>query len=582
MTNRILRHRYQIISELGKGGFGTTYLAVDLDLPNHPQCVVKQLTPSDPRPQVFQEAKKLFDKEAKILHRLGKHEQIPQLFAYFEEGGQFYLVQEFIEGYDLTKEIYSRSRFTENQTVQLLTEILSVLKYVHQQNVIHRDLKPQNIMRRKSDGKIVLIDFGAVKEITGLTVIRGGQTSITIAVGTPGYMPTEQAAGQPKFCSDIYAVGIMAIEALTGVDVNQFPTDPSNGEIIWKNRVNVSDDLGRVLDKMVLYDWRDRYHSIDEVMAELRGGSYSANAPTYQPTIPSRTPVNNPSTTVVGSTVVPNVGNLPQIQPLPSNVPLVSASGIDYTKLRDFLAAGKWKEANKETNIVMQKAAKVRWLVKLQLVSGLNSKSIKKIPSTDLQTINQLWEKYSNGHFGFRVQNQIYLDTGNLLLKDRKEIYKRFGEKIGWKLKRNWGFFGGWLFYRNIIFERNAPRGHLPVLAPRGLEKVEFLLGTAFMILLFWLCPYIKYKYYLDGDCINLTSQVVPVQSLAIVNLVRPKCVSYFEWLYEKNGLIDWIFYYVICVIGAFVIDYLFSRELSRSHYLICILSKKLDEHRNT
>ena len=304
MTNRILKRRYQILSELGKGGFGKTYLAIDLDLPNHPQCVVKQLAPDDPRPQVFQVAKTLFDKEAKILHRLGKHEQIPQLFAYFEEGGQFYLVQEFIEGYDLTKEIYSRSRFTENQTVQLLTEILSVLKYVHQQNVIHRDLKPQNIMRRKSDGKIVLIDFGAVKEITGLTVIRGGQTNTTIIVGTRGYMPMEQAARKPLFCSDIYAVGIMAIEALTGVHVNQFPKHSSTGEIIWKDRVNVSDDLGLVLDKMVLYDWRKRYQSIDEVIAELRVGNYSANATWYPKTMPRRKPVNNPSTTVVGSNIL--------------------------------------------------------------------------------------------------------------------------------------------------------------------------------------------------------------------------------------------------------------------------------------
>ncbi|NEP90400.1 MAG: serine/threonine protein kinase, partial [Okeania sp. SIO2C2] len=239
MINKILRRRYQIISELHKGGFGRTYLALDLDLPNCPQCVVKQLTPSDPRPQVFQIAKNLFDKEAKILHRLGKHEQIPQLFAYFEEDGQFYLVQEFIEGYDLTKEIYSwnkflRSRLREYQTVQLLTEILSVLKYVHKQNVIHRDLKPQNIMRRKSDGKIVLIDFGSVKEIKGLTVTNTGHTTTTIVVGTAGYMPMEQAAGQPKFCSDIYAVGIMAIEALTGVNVNLLPKDISTGKIIWK------------------------------------------------------------------------------------------------------------------------------------------------------------------------------------------------------------------------------------------------------------------------------------------------------------------------------------------------------------
>ncbi|WP_124147293.1 serine/threonine-protein kinase [Okeania hirsuta] len=552
MINKILRRRYQIISELGKGGIGTTYLAVDLDLPNCPQCVVKQLTPLDPRPQVFNIAKNLFDKEAKILHRLGKHEQIPQLFAYFEEDGQFYLVQEFIEGYDLTKEIYSwnkflRSRLREDETVQLLTEILSVLKYVHQQNVIHRDLKPENIMRRKSDGKIVLIDFGSVKEIKGLTVMRGGKTTVTIAVGTPGYMPMEQAAGRPKFCSDIYAVGIMAIEALTGVNVNLLPKDISTGKIIWKDRVNVSDNLGRVLSKMMLYDWRHRYHSIDQVMAELRVGSYSANTTTYQRTFFSRKLVNDYFATVAGSTVL-NVGN--SLQPALSNdMRLVSDSGVDYRKLRDLLAAGKWKEANRETNIVMQKAVKARWLVKLQLLSGLNSKSIKKIPCTDLQTINKLWEKYSNGHFGFRIQKQIYLDTGNLLLKDRKEIYQRyrkeiyqrFGEKIGWKLKRNWGFFGGWLFYHNIIFERNAPRGHLPVLAPISLKKVEYLLILALGSLLLF-CFYF-----------------------------------YFYW--EQYRFIDLIIKSVFICYLVFLFKYLLQFSLSQSHYLICTISKKLDEH---
>ncbi|MGD1702663.1 protein kinase domain-containing protein [Dapis sp. BLCC M229] len=503
MTNRILRHRYQIDFELGKGGFGTTYLAVDLDLPDCPQCVVKQLTPSDPRPEVFQEAKKLFDKEAKILHRLGKHEQIPQLFAYFEEGGQFYLVQEFIEGYDLTKEIYSRSRFTENQTFQLLTEILSILKYVHQQNVIHRDLKPQNIMRRKYDGKIVLIDFGAVKEIKGLTVIRGDKTTMTIAVGTPGYMPMEQAGGQPKFCSDIYAVGMMAIEALTGVDVNQFPKDSSTGEIIWKDRVNVSDDLGRVLDKMVLYDWRDRYHSIDEVMAELIGDSYSAHSPTYQPTIPSGKPVNNSSATVVRSTVFPNVRNLPQTQPPPSNVPLVSASRIDYTKLRDLLATGKWKEANQETNIVIRETAKVRWFGKL------NSENIKKIPCIDLQTIDQLWVKYSNGHFGFSVQKQIYLDTGNLPNIYNEKTYTRFGERVGWKLKRNRGFYGGWLSgYDNVIFDRKAPRGHLPILRFPFRRKKWKLLLNGFVIISSIFLLVLMYYLLINGGWKILTGMI--------------------------------------------------------------------------
>ncbi|MDJ0514769.1 MAG: GUN4 domain-containing protein [Trichodesmium sp. MO_231.B1] len=273
MTNKTLRHRYKILSELGKGGFGTTYLATDLDLPNHPKCVVKQLAPSDPRPQVFQIAKTLFEKEAITLQRLGEHNQIPRLFAYFEEGGQFYLVQEFIQGNDLTKEVYTGQKITEEQGIQLLTEILEVLKYVHQQKVIHRDLKPQNIMRRKSDEKIVLIDFGAVKEIKGLTVTSGGHTTNTIAVGTPGYMPGEQAAGQPRLCSDIYAVGMMTIEALTGMQASRLAKDPSTGELIWKNQVNVSEKLGRVLDKMVADYWRHRYQTIDEIFVELNNNN---------------------------------------------------------------------------------------------------------------------------------------------------------------------------------------------------------------------------------------------------------------------------------------------------------------------
>jgi len=277
MTNTILRHRYKILSELGKGGFGTTYLATDIDLPNHSECVVKQLAPSDPRPEVFKVAKTLFKKEAITLQRLGEHNQIPRLFAYFEERGQFYLVQEFIEGNDLTKEIHSEQKITEEEAIQLLTEILEVLRYVHQQNVIHRDLKPQNIMRRKDDGKIVLIDFGAVKEIKGLTVTTGGHTTHTIAVGTPGYMPGEQAAGQPRFCSDIYAVGMMTIEALIGMPASRLTKDLSTGELIWKNQVNVSEKLTRILDKMVADYWRNRYQTIDEVMVELTDNNYADN-----------------------------------------------------------------------------------------------------------------------------------------------------------------------------------------------------------------------------------------------------------------------------------------------------------------
>ncbi|MEM1169615.1 MAG: GUN4 domain-containing protein [Cyanobacteria bacterium P01_H01_bin.35] len=314
MTNKTLRHRYKILSELGKGGFGTTYLATDLDLPNHSQCVVKQLAPSDPRPQVFQIAKTLFKKEAITLQRLGENSQIPRLFAYFEEGGQFYLVQEFIQGNDLTKEIFPGEKISEEQAIQLLTEILEVLKYVHQQNVIHRDLKPQNIMRRKSDGKIVLIDFGAVKEIKGLTVTTGGHTTHTIAVGTPGYMPSEQAAGQPRFCSDIYAVGMMTIEALTGTPASRLPKDESTGELIWKNQVNVSQKLGIVLDKMVADYWRHRYQNIDEIMVELNDDNYVNSQSQLETVLIHKNQVNNQQPTIPPSAS-------PSFTPQPSAIP---------------------------------------------------------------------------------------------------------------------------------------------------------------------------------------------------------------------------------------------------------------------
>jgi serine/threonine-protein kinase len=270
MIGTILENRYQILSELGRGGFGITYLAEDIKLPTPRKCVVKQLSTSDLKPQVLSTAKTLFQKEAATLQHLGEHDRIPRLFAYFEAGGQFYLVQEFIEGDDLAQEIYPGKILSEKQTVALLIEILEVLKYVHQQNVIHRDIKPQNIMRRKSDGKIVLIDFGAVKEIQGLAVTTTGQTTSTIAVGTPGYMPHEQAAGQPRFSSDIYALGMIGIEALSGIPASQFPEDPSTGEIVWKNQVHVSHELGRVLDKMVSCYLPRRYQSVDDVLLELK------------------------------------------------------------------------------------------------------------------------------------------------------------------------------------------------------------------------------------------------------------------------------------------------------------------------
>ncbi|PMB51321.1 hypothetical protein CEN39_15910 [Fischerella thermalis CCMEE 5201] len=266
---KILLNRYKITSTLGSGGFGDTYKAIDLALPNNHPCVVKQLKPKDPRPEVFPIAKALFEREAETLYHLGEHDQIPRLYAHFEEGDDFFLVEEFVDGHDLSQEIILGQPWSEQKTVKLLQEILEVLTVVHQQNVIHRDIKPANIRRRQKDGKLVLIDFGAVKQISVLTVNHQGQTSLTAGIGSPGYIPSEQAKGKPKLASDIYAVGIIGIQALTGMQPYQLSEDPNTGEIIWRNYAQVSDRLADVLSVMVSDHFSQRYQNASEALQAL-------------------------------------------------------------------------------------------------------------------------------------------------------------------------------------------------------------------------------------------------------------------------------------------------------------------------
>ncbi len=268
---------YKIIESLGKGGFGETYLAQDIHLPDKPYRVVKKLKPQFTNPSDLENAQRLFNTEAQTLYNLGTHNQIPQLFAHFEENGEFYLVQEYIEGHDLTKEIKPGKPLNEPQVIEILPEILTVLEFVHQKKVIHRDIKPANLIRRRADNKIILIDFGAVKQITS-------KINYTIPIGTIGYIPSEQLRGQPQHCSDIYAVGIVAIEALTGIQPNQLPTNPDTLEINWRNFVSVSPELGDILDKMIRHHFPYRYQSAAEVLQSLNSFTL---ATTPSPTTPS-------------------------------------------------------------------------------------------------------------------------------------------------------------------------------------------------------------------------------------------------------------------------------------------------------
>ncbi len=281
--------RYKIISELGAGGFGKTFVAEDLHLPGHPQCVVKQLKPQVSDAKSMQMARRLFDTEAQVLYQLGNHNQIPRLLAHFEDNQEFYLAQELIAGELLSKELIKGKPWAEAQVIRLLQDILQVLAFVHQQDVIHRDIKPSNLIRRRQDGKIVLIDFGAVKQVSTQFVNPQKEQTKTISIGTQGYTPKEQLGGNPRFSSDVYAVGIIGIQALTGVHPRHLKEHPDTGEIEWRDSFEgsqspsrsqqqesehhyqeVSPELAEILDKMVCYDFRDRYQTATEVLTALQ------------------------------------------------------------------------------------------------------------------------------------------------------------------------------------------------------------------------------------------------------------------------------------------------------------------------
>lgn len=267
IEGQLLGGRYRVISTLASGGFGQTYVALDAHRPGSPRCVVKQLKPLNTGDEVLRQARRLFAIEAETLERLGHHPQIPRLLAYFEVD-EFYLVMEYIDGHPLSQEMRSGQRWNEMQVCQMLKEVLTILEFVHSNGVIHRDIKPDNLIRRSYDQKLVLVDFGAVKQVRAP---QPGQASsfFTIPVGTLGYLPSEQRDGHPRFNSDIYALGMTAVQALTGFNPGQIRSDPETLERVWEPYADASADLKHILSRMLRYHFRERYQSVEEVLNDL-------------------------------------------------------------------------------------------------------------------------------------------------------------------------------------------------------------------------------------------------------------------------------------------------------------------------
>ncbi len=281
-----LRDRYLAVEPIGQGGFGRTFKAIDEDKPSKPFCVIKQFFPQIEGTTAAQKAAELFTQEASALERLD-YQNIPKLLAYFiTPDGRQYLVQEFIDGQNLKTELERNGAFTVAQIQELLAAIIPTLNYIHQLGFIHRDIKPDNIIRRSDDRRLFLVDFGAAKIATpvgGASRNENRSQMQGTTIGTPEFMSPEQGWGRAFPSSDLYSLGVTCLNLLTGVSpFNLF--DDDRGQWNWQDRVNAQIDphLVSIIDTLIQPRPIDRYPTAQAALDALQGHSTANNAPERQ------------------------------------------------------------------------------------------------------------------------------------------------------------------------------------------------------------------------------------------------------------------------------------------------------------
>jgi eukaryotic-like serine/threonine-protein kinase len=270
MLGTTLHSHYKIVKLLGMGRSGAAYLAEDIDLPTCPPCLVKKFKHIDDNPIEQSLIQQLFEFQTTIFSQVGQHPQIPTLIAKFEEDGDRYLVREYIEGEVLSKELAPGVRWSQIQTFDFLMDLMGILSFVHSFGYVHQGIDPENIIRRSLDGRFSSIGFSAVKDLGSIWHDRPNhhQPQVPVSLGSPSYIPYEQEQNAAQFNSDIYAVGVIAIQALTG----KFPVDrdPHSFELNWRDGVKLDLRMMDIIDKMVRPDYRDRYQSVLEILADLQ------------------------------------------------------------------------------------------------------------------------------------------------------------------------------------------------------------------------------------------------------------------------------------------------------------------------
>lgn len=266
-----LQDRYVALEIIGKGSFGKTLLAEDRAKPSKPRCVIKLFAPQGQGD--LPKASELFAQEATRLDELGHHDQIPELLAYAERGNSQYIVQQFIPGQNLKDYVSENGLFKEAQLRQFFLDLLPVLQFCHDRKVIHRDIKPQNIIRRATDQKMVLVDFGVAKYAISETQLVDKSQSL---VGSAEYLAPEQVKRRGTYASDLYSLGVTALHLLTGASPWDLESDDNFGQWHWREFAQaqgtvLSSNFADVIDRLIAKSLGDRFRSATEALDALEG-----------------------------------------------------------------------------------------------------------------------------------------------------------------------------------------------------------------------------------------------------------------------------------------------------------------------
>jgi serine/threonine protein kinase len=386
------------------------------------------------------------------------HKHILKVHEVIQAGELFGVVMEYIDGVTLFQYVQNKGQLAESEALLYIDQIGQALEYVHAKGSLHRDIKPANILLRQNKQEAVLIDFGLTRSIA---------TKSMTASLTEGYAPIEQYRRKGSFGphTDVYALAATLYYLLTADGLNK---EDEVSPVPATNRKYENEPLPAPKH----YNSRISQRVNDAILAgmEIEPENRTPTVLKFRENL--GLVVQKPPINQVRVVMLPPPENQPQKRtPSPNPLPaseeggLKSSCGMDYRKLRDYLAQGKWKEAEKETTRVMLAVAK------REKEGWLNTNSIDNFPCEDLRTIDQLWVKYSDGRFGFSVQKRIYQSLGGTRKYDR-EIWEKFGDKVGWRKG------GDWLYYKDITFDKKAPEGHLPF--PEGhlpFRDVDMVFG---------------------------------------------------------------------------------------------------------